>query len=298
MKYVLRPWARNETAPDLEITAARAEHLARLREVLQGALTIEEHYDIVLGLYKSLERVTLDIAIEQMTHQSMLDDQEESYATRASVNVALISLLTAIRLYLDALAPNVAACVRGTPETISEVQRLRAFQYDEFFEYRFMEALRNHVQHHALPVHSLTLDSHWDDDRKHLEHSVSYVAFKRFLVRDGDFKKTILAEAPDTVDLQEATRRYIDCLSHIHVSVRKLIDHAVRAARDEITGTIEEYRQFCGGVNSLAVFVVDGEQSVRQTPVWLGWDDVRLNLRKRNRRTIASQGHVASRKRK
>jgi hypothetical protein len=271
-----------DRVPEIPIDAARADRLKAARETLVAALAIEEHYEIVLGMYKSLEKAAFNIAIEEMTHKG-LPDYDELFDLRVPLNVGVISLLTAVRLYLDTLKRHVRSCLPESTTVEEDVKKLCSSEYDTHLDYRFMEQLRNHVQHHGLPVHNFSLGSRWDEKRTSREHYVSFFATKATLSRDPQFKRKVLDELPDSIDLQGATRRYIDCLSRINVGVRALTEFAVGAARAELQSTLEEYRAAYGkDVIALHVFQREGDRLTALMPVLLKWDDSRIRLQKKN----------------
>jgi hypothetical protein len=105
-----------------------------------------------------------------------------------------------------------------------------------------MEALRNHSQHYGLLGHYVELKMGWiEEERENLEHSVALVADKTYFRKNKKFKKALLDEMPDKLDLLSSMRSYIESLSSIHDSVRELIYTSVDSARSMIQEAADEY---------------------------------------------------------
>jgi hypothetical protein len=176
---------------------------------------------------------------------------------------------------------------------MDSTKKLFRKEYDGSFESRFMEALRNHVQHRGIPVHSTTLPGKWTsfDENGELEFSLNMGSLRSFLQEDSEFKKSVLEEMGERVDLKVATRSYIECLNRVHCNGREMIAHASNAAR----ALVEKARKLYSGVydESLAglsacAWSDEGENALQQStvPLWLDWDDIRLRLIEKNGRLI------------
>ena len=126
--------------PELTIDKERFTRLKRARPILVSAFSMEELYEIVLGLYKALEKTAFDISVEQIAHGGMLD-YEEFYSLRAPLNVGLISLLTAVRLYLDSLVLNARRCLpESTTVKADVIDRTPGFEPPAMWEKRTYHA--------------------------------------------------------------------------------------------------------------------------------------------------------------
>ncbi len=81
-----------------------------------------------------------------------------------------------------------------------------------------MEALRNHVQHYGLPVHWVSTGSRWTSPEADglMEFSVDLLAVRTRLAEDGTFKKEVLAELSERIDLKAAVRRYLESIGTVH----------------------------------------------------------------------------------
>jgi hypothetical protein len=194
--------------------------------------------------------------------------------------------LTSARLYLDQLGSIITKCLPEALAASESIEIAMAHEYDSHIEYRFMEALRNYAQHRGFPVHSLSPISKWTsiEDDGRMEFSLSFEADREVLSIDEHFKKSVLKEIGPNVNLKAATRRYIESLSKIQETARKLVKPSVDGARSTIESAITRYRtEHSGPLISLSAMEFSGGNRIKsKTPLLLEWDDIRLELESRN----------------
>jgi len=148
-----------------------------------------------------------------------------------------------------------------------------------------MEALRNHVQHRGIPIHFVSQTSRLTslEEDGLMEFTVEIAAQRRYLEQDEKFKKTILREVTGDVDLKAASRRYVESLSAINEFARGLVAESVRVAREQIESAHNRYAEhFAGKLTGLSASAIHDGREVSSVPLLLDWDDVRLELQKRN----------------
>lgn len=296
MKYILRK-AVLDAVPEVEISAHEFATLKAARSVLSNAFAIEEKYEIVISNFLDLEKQLLEVAATNVVRNTR--SYAEFFETRSVLNIRLVNLLTATRLYLDQLPQHIGDCVPQKSEAGDLVKVRCSDEYDNHFEYRFMEALRNHVQHRGIPIHFVQQNARWtsfEDDRQ-MEFSVHIAAQRSYLEEDEKFKKSILGEVSKDIDLIAASRRYIECISAINEFVRELIADSVISARTVIEAAHQSYAQvFSESLIGISAMEVNKGQMVSSVPLLLDWDDVRIQLQKRNRQLInLAKRYVTSR---
>jgi len=284
MKYILRKSVLGDV-PEIEITAEEYAEFEKARNTLSNALEIEEKYEIVIRSYIDFERQILDTITIHMVRMPL--DYIDFFEERLDLNIRLLNLLTAGRLYVDQLSQNVQECIPDVADATEIVKKFRSKEYDENKEYRFMEALRNYVQHRGIPVHWAQGWSRWTslEDDGLMEYSMELASLRSSLTKDGEFKKEVLDEMDEKVDLKQATRCYIESLSNIHESVRTVIAESVTSARKLIKSAQNRY----AAVNSenivgLSAFKRTNQRFIDPIPLLLDWDDVRVKLQGRNRK--------------
>ena len=267
--------------PPLEITEAEFLSLKRSRPILNSAFSLEENYDLLIGNYLELENSALSLTATSMARQ--LYDYHEVFELRAEMNRRAVNFLSSARLYVDQLLQRVGDG-GGNKE---DIKSCLSAQYDNFFEYRFMEALRNHVQHSGSAVHSSYIVASWipPGELSRQEFVLKVFTRKCFLALDSTFKKTVLKECPEEVDTLGATRRYLESLSVVHEFARCSIEKSVAEARSSFEDAIKKYTAFTGEspIGLTAYATPDRDPSHEGFPIFLDWDDVRIKLSLRNR---------------
>lgn len=261
--------------------------LINAKRILSDALNIEEKYDIALCNYMEFEKEQLTITLENLVN-SIHYDYNRTYEVLSTLNRRLVNFLSTGRKYTELIARLAAKCSTNSSETEISISALLSKHYDDCLDYRAMEALRNHVNHSGLAVHTVSAPSEWtiDDNKKadQLVFNLEIYAEKKTLAENLKFKKTVLNELPDKFDLKKAARSYIGAISHTHEEVRNQIDKNVEAARN----TIVEYLKKHSNLNNGASFHVGVFIEIPNTPVdspttiFLDWDDVRIGLSKKN----------------
>lgn len=286
MRHIIRK-AVLAPVPELEISAEEFSALQMARRVLSSAFSIEEKYEILVANFLALETQLLGIAATNVVRNAL--SYSEFFETRSALNVRMVNLLTAARLYLDQLPQDIADCLPSNDTAPSLVKAKCSQEYDQHFEYRFMEALRNHAQHRGIPVHFVSQSAHWTsfDEDGRMEFTVDIVAQRRYLEEDEKFKKLILDEASDDVDLTAACRRYIESLSAINQFARDLIAESAKSARETIEGAHKRYSElYSESLVGLTASGIEDGREISSVPLFLDWDDVRLELQKRNSQIV------------
>jgi hypothetical protein len=289
-KYKLSIWALG-VYPDIELTEDQYSNIKSSRSILSAAIAIEEKYEILLANYTELENECLRITAGNMVVRPI--GYEGLFDIRLVLNRRLVNLLTATKLYYDQIERQMRICVPENPEIGQEAKRLFSEQYDAKFEYRFMEALRNYVQHCGLAVHSTSLGSRWKetDSGRLNEYKTSVFCLKSELSMDSDFKASVLAESPEKVDLLYAVRVYLSSFGNVHWNLRELMKSNVDAARDTVLGWIKKYAepQDEGTTGLRAIHYRPAspiDETVESFPVIREWDDIRVELSNRNGRLV------------
>lgn len=284
MKYLLRGIVAGKVS-EIEIAAGEYAEFKKARNILSNALAIEEKYEIVITNYLDFEKQILDTTTDSMVRGHL--DYSDFFKVRLGLNVRLINLLTAVRLYVDQLSQNVQECVPDVADAKEIVKKFFSKENDENKEYRFMEALRNHVQHRGLPVHWTQQGFRRTslEEGSFLEFSIELASLRSYLEEDSKFKKKVLAELGEKVDLKAATRSYVESISNVHESVRNMITESVTLARELIEGAHRRFTAVHGESSAglIACKCSNGRQ-ISAIPLLLDWDNIRVELQKRNKK--------------
>lgn len=266
--------------PEVEIDETLFFNLENAKKTLTAALAIEEKHEILISNYVDFHKEVLSIITDEMIYDR--NDYQYFFKIRLSLNRRIVNLLTSTKLYIDQIKQNIKLCTDEVSNI--EVEQLFNLEYDQNFEYRFMEALRNHIQHQGLAVHSTNHSSKWIDqnDRgdKKLEFSLEAFTHKNEL-EDTKFKRTTLDEMPDKINLIQSTKSYISSMCRIHYKVRKMIEKKTSFARSLIEEQINSYKGD-QRVGLSAIRLNDSNKIEKRISLLLDWDNVRLNLLKKN----------------
>ncbi|PSW91239.1 hypothetical protein [Photobacterium iliopiscarium] len=271
----------------LRIDESEFEKLKLSREILLSAKAIEEKYDLLISNFLELEKEILSQLAEHMIFSQF--SYQDMYNLRSVLNRRVANLLTSTRLYYDQIEKHVRTCMKGENKFGKEVKAYFCDEYDTNFEYRFMEALRNHVQHYGLAVHSLSLPSKWvgENESKQMINQLKINSTKDELSQNKEFKSSVFSEMPEKVELTKAIRIYIGCFSNVHKRIRDLINFNVSLSRADIEDVIHRYKEVNAGdaIGISAYSVEEDDPSsmpIDKISILLDWDNVRLNLNEKN----------------
>jgi hypothetical protein len=269
--------------PVVDITKDQFLGYKSAREVLYECLALEEKYEMLICNYLDLEREILDVSLATMLQRRR--GYAGFFSNRLALDRRLANLLTTTKQYIDQAGRHVSGCLRKRAGTKSPLKSHFSKEYDAHPEYRFMEALRNHVQHWGTSVHLVSLDGRWTEigDDGLLEYSTQLATQKSHLGQSKKFNKKVLNELSDQTDLLSCTRTYVESIGTVHIAARKLIASAVDESRNTINAARNEYASaFRDNLAGLSACVFSEGKIVESFPLLLEWDDCRIELQKRN----------------
>jgi hypothetical protein len=284
MKYLLSKVVLDKV-PEIEITAQEYAEFEKARNILSNALAIEEKYEIVIANYLDFEKQILNTTTGYMAREHL--DYSDFFEVRLGLNIRLVNLLTAAKLYVDQLNQNIRKCVPNVSDAEEVVKNFFSNEYDKNKEYRFMEALRNYVQHRGIPMHWTQQGGRWTslEDDGFLEYYMEVSSQRSYLEEDPKFKKQVLAELDEKVDLKAATRSYVESISNVHESARSMIVESVSRARELIEDAHRRYAAIhSGSLVGLSACKWSDEGQMADIPLLLDWNDIRVKLQKRNKK--------------
>lgn len=270
MKYLLKIDALGQY-PEIEVDKGKFDSLKEAKVILFEGFAMEEKYEILITNYLEFEKELLNSTTESMIHSTYR--HEDFFFLKMSLNRLMVNFLSSVRMYVDQLHQHVT------------VGSLFSKEYDNCLEFRFMEALRNHIQHRGIPVHFIKLPSkvvEFDAER-FIVSSIEVGAKREILREDPKFKKSVLNEITESVDLKFAAKVYVECISRVHSSARKLVECSLAKARSCIEDARASYRKvFPEKFVGLHALCFSNNKIVEKVPLLLDWDDVRIRLSDRN----------------
>lgn len=272
--------------PELEISEDEFREIINARRTLTTALSIEENYDHVLGNFLDLEKELLMLTFEKVVDHRF--DYNRAYAVTSSLNRRVVNFVISGKNYTELISSKASKCASNSAEVALEVTKLTRSHYDNNSDYRLMEALRNHVSHSGVAVHSVDNPDRWllDENKQatNLVFNLSMYALKERLAENDGFKPTVLKELADKTDLKKAARSYIGAISSIQEEVRRLTKETTENARSIIEKYLAKYAEVNNG-NSFPLGCyskAEFELNKKPTMLFLDWDDVRIGLTEKN----------------
>ena len=283
MKYFLK-LAGLGSFPIHDIDKHVFDEIKYARTVLNNSLEIEARFDLLISNYLELENELLTHAANAMVRSEY--EYADAYRVQLSFNRRLVNLLSTSRMYVDHL--NQFVIVKGLPreDAQSKFKQFLSREYDDKLEYRFMDQLRNHVQHRGLPVHWIQYNHSSENENHKSNRFVSMeMAFRKADLGDKHkFKKSVYKEIADVVDLKLSARVFVESLGKVHGKVRKLMKGTIEEAKSVYEKAIKSYNEIQpGGVLGLNAFHTKDDLVVDKIPIFLNWEDVRSKLADRNR---------------
>ncbi len=273
--------------PKIQIEKHRFEDIKRAYIALSHGLSIEEKYEIIISNYLEFEKEILEQSVFSMIQSRF--QYTDFFQLRLSLNIKLVNLLTSTKLYIDQLYQHVKYANPKLSDIEDKTKDILANNYDQNFEYRFMEALRNHIQHRGLPIHLVQLNStrNIEQNDNQMIFSIEPYSQKKLLEKDIKFKKTVLDEMPEKINLKEVVRVYIECISNVHINVRKMVSPFLEKSRCLIEKIQEDYRKvYKGEIIGLYALCIEENNVLDKVPLFLEWDNIRLKLAQRNSQLI------------
>lgn len=278
-----RFWLRRQSIgpqTPLEISKERYEKITAARLTLIDAKNFEERYEMVIGNFLELERFIADFSLR--THIEADFSYRKASTIFLESNRLVMNLLTTFKSYVDQTPQD----FKHLPTAFEKkFQEIASSIYDKSFAYRFASALRNHTQHYSPPVHAVRTGGarvDWID--KGL-----FFCKKQELAENPKFKKTVLDEINDEVDLKTIFRELMEHLSRMHIKLRQFLHESVQIARSGIEEAMRDFVEAqgksCTAIGLAALKEFDGEFS-SISPVLLDWDETRIELIEKNRNVL------------
>lgn len=282
MKHALRILALGHSKY-IDISAEEFEAIKVAREQLRVFGTFTENYRIVLESYHRLETVKHEIELNNLLYGfgfygGLLD-------IRVALNSAIMAYLATARYFLDSGDKMLTKLIGA--QAFAAFEAFRANIYDTQKEYKFVEGLRNYVQHRAVPVDNMKFYNFVEDTKNHetsdIVTAVSLLVNRDSLQNDEKFKKGALVNMPDAIDIIQCTRVHMGGMWALHDYIISNHGALAATARKVISDQIDRFQKEVGGsvVGLHAVAYSDGKEITEQAPVLLKWDDARLDALKK-----------------
>lgn len=185
--------------------------------------SLEEKLFAICEHYREIEEFIFSATLNHMIYG--FTDVPKIHSVSTQFARLMGSFLSAVRLYLDSVVTDTKALTNGDVDK-SEVKAIISSMYDSSFCYRVMEAIRNHSQHRAFPVHSASYPNNWDKGFTTMSCGSEFYFETSEVNDDKQFNKAVKKEIEEhggKVDLKLCVRTYFGCICDIHAGIRILI---------------------------------------------------------------------------
>jgi len=247
-----------------ELTETSFDDICRARETCLLAVELEEKINLLIDNYYEWEVDLLKLAEAKRVWPER--EHITAMQERLLLDRRIVNLLTACRLYLDHSSHALSHLFGKNSSELAAASKRTHEAYDDIFGYRFMEELRNYVQHRGLLVHSIT---YWtslvtQDAKDSLQFTIAPTVELASLEGDGKFKPSILEEAKSlgkTIDLRQTVREYVAAIWSLHMALRTVIDQTFADRFALYRSIVGKYQQHNGAKVHFSKAVVLGEQA-------------------------------------
>ena len=126
------------------LTVEKYNQIKGAKNTCLFALELEEKLNLLLDNYNELETDLLALAQSHLLWSSL--NHASAMRDRLLLDRRFANLLTGCRLYIDHTKHALSAVFGASSKELLELENFKKTLYDSRFGFRFMEALRNHVQ--------------------------------------------------------------------------------------------------------------------------------------------------------
>jgi hypothetical protein len=267
-----------------EITQQQFEELAKSKEILFEVRQIENIYHLLIMNYYEFEKEVYEISLKDEIFQS---DYLHFSEYVSKVEQRILNLLSSITLYLDSF--KFERDIEKYSEYLKNEYQIIVAYYEEArkndTKIEIMKFLRNHIQHNGLlnPNFLFSGVNLSDELRK---ETLKFEIDKN-TIKAKWFKLENITDIEDKINLKKAICVYVDFISQVHKQFRDLTNEKTINSRSEFEKIFEKYSEY----KFLYVAQkVDDEIEV-ELPILVNWDNIRLEMIKKNRVPKAFKRH-------
>jgi hypothetical protein len=264
--------------------------IKQAKEYLGHLLKLTESYRIVFESYRNVELSKFTAELDHLLYG--MSDYIDITNTRVFLNSPISGYLSSSRHYLYVIQTTLKYL---SLEGFNQYKEVSHRFYDSNLEYRFIEALRNHVQHFQLPIDTIRFHNfkELENYESELVTCISVLASKQNLSKNKDFKKEVLNELPNEIEIVGSIRVHMEGMWHIQKSIHPFLATISKDQRNIINALFDKFEKETGDF-SIGLNVIEiGSDGVitNEFNVTTEWEEARLlsldklgnlaNLRKR-----------------
>jgi len=289
--YVLGEYLLNGAS--VEIDEARFDALLKNSEIIRVIWDVEEAFSLLAKAFIEFEEYLLVAGLGYYYKRDMQRDVDNFFDdVRQTINLKLISFLTASRAYEDHLHRRMSCLSKLSSKKIDLKGNFNSV-FDKSLEYRVMYALRNHALHRQLPLGTVALSgsnlsetgSMLDDPPSRMRTTVDpKISVAEFCASD----KIRLATRDEVeglgykhLDLKYFVRGFLSCLANCHDEFRTVTQNILEGALGQLRNAQDDLADKKGeGPKLVSIFKRDAGQIIENHYVDFERKSRLLDLRK------------------
>jgi hypothetical protein len=271
----------------LKINKTDFIELKKAKEFLNYIFNVEESYDILISNYVEFEQEILKLTLQNMIFSDYTS--EGFYELKMLLNKRLINLLSSVKLYQDLVKHQIPGYFEDRKKFQNRINNLFATEYDNNEHYKFMEELRKFTQHAGLAIHLTIFNMKRTNLEKNyqIEYSINFASYSDKLKEDKMFNLSKFSKIEEKIDLKIATRHYVQSISIIHESTRKLFEEFAEDYRKVIESAHSKFgKYFNCNTDYLTAGRIEDNTIQEKFTILLDWDNVRIKLQQKNKKLI------------
>ncbi len=259
--------------PILEIEEQDYHAIAAARESMYNALYVQEKFVYLIENPRELEIELLASTVRGMNFPDISWDQMIGTIHLFVRRVA--NLLSTVRLYIDHVKQDLKRTGNCGEELTKEFELRLSGEYDDSFEFRLCEALRNYIQHCGIPIRGIYRNSHVTDRASEpggIVHYVEITLDKDRLSVDAKLKSLVreeLAAVEGCVDLRPALREYVCRIAKVHEWLQEELAGVMHSSVEILRNAVERFHNHAGTSDDSAISLVHEEQGQRKAQLHL-----------------------------
>jgi hypothetical protein len=259
------------------ITEEIYNELNKSKQILNEVFAKEKIYNIILMNYYEFENELFKITLYDEIFQSYYSNFSD-YLSKIEQRV--LNLLSSITLYLDSFKDDLKEVQKYSLDLNSEYKNIVEYyekERDIDTTIKLMKLLRNHIQHNGLLVTNFSLNGvNLSDEIR--EQTLLFEIDKNTIKARG-FKIDDFNDMNEKIDLKKTIRSYMDFISQVHQKFRELTSEKTTNSRNEFESILQKYSEH----KYLWIAQKNDDELKNEIPILLNWDDIRLELIKKNR---------------
>lgn len=266
---------------EVALTQYEYNTLKVAKSILIEILEFEEKIVLLLESYQEYEQELFKATMRAMVWG--FEDWSALMDTRLTINRRIAGLLTACKMYNDQTSHTFSNIFGSKSEQLNNLNNLKEKERKNSASFKFMEGLRDYVQHQGMPVFRLTNDVRLinidgEDIREYTFDALLYITKVNASKRKNS--TALLAEEPNQyISIKPLIRQYIDAFIRLHLASRSILaekvassDNVVQEILDRCSTTAESV------VKKIDLMSIEGEEVIETTPISLDWKQRRCRI--------------------